>query len=297
MNGSGIAPVEFQQALALHRQGRTDDAARAYEQILLAEPAHLDALDPPRRASPWSGPGRRGGGVAAAGRGGVARTRPKRSAISPRRCRRRAGTTRRPRITNARSRASRTCWMRASAWPPACRRAGRARRGDRLLRDDPRSPTPAHPEANYGLATLLAQLGRADEAACEISRRAGRRSGLCRGELRAGQAARTRRCAGGSHRLLPPRARCRSRLRRGARGARQRAVAARSRRRGDGGVSRGARGRTRTSRRAQRDRHPARPQATSRRGHRALPRRARPQPGACRRDGGHGKRPEEHRPA
>ena len=36
--------MEFQQALALHRQGRTEEAARAYEHILQAEPTHLDAL-------------------------------------------------------------------------------------------------------------------------------------------------------------------------------------------------------------------------------------------------------------
>ncbi len=34
----------FQDALALHRQGRFEDAARGYESVLAAEPAHVDAL-------------------------------------------------------------------------------------------------------------------------------------------------------------------------------------------------------------------------------------------------------------
>jgi tetratricopeptide (TPR) repeat protein len=38
------AIVTFQQALALHRQGCIDDAARAYELLLQTEPRHLDAL-------------------------------------------------------------------------------------------------------------------------------------------------------------------------------------------------------------------------------------------------------------
>ena len=36
--------MDFQQALVLHRQGFMDEAAGAYQQVLLAEPTHLDAL-------------------------------------------------------------------------------------------------------------------------------------------------------------------------------------------------------------------------------------------------------------
>jgi tetratricopeptide (TPR) repeat protein len=36
--------MTFQEAATLHRQGRIDDAARAYEQILLADPTHLETL-------------------------------------------------------------------------------------------------------------------------------------------------------------------------------------------------------------------------------------------------------------
>ena len=36
--------MTFQEAATLHRQGRIDDAARAYEQILRADPSHLDTL-------------------------------------------------------------------------------------------------------------------------------------------------------------------------------------------------------------------------------------------------------------
>src|SRR5271157_2169411 len=34
----------FQDALALHRQGRLEDAARAYQSVLAAEPEHVEAL-------------------------------------------------------------------------------------------------------------------------------------------------------------------------------------------------------------------------------------------------------------
>ncbi len=34
----------FQDALALHRNGRLEDAARGYEAVLAAEPAHVEAL-------------------------------------------------------------------------------------------------------------------------------------------------------------------------------------------------------------------------------------------------------------
>ena len=34
----------FQHALALHRQGNLEDAARNYESVLAAEPTHVDAL-------------------------------------------------------------------------------------------------------------------------------------------------------------------------------------------------------------------------------------------------------------
>src|SRR5580698_2724419 len=41
---SEVTRMEFEQAVALHRQGRAEEAAGAYERLLLADPAHLDAL-------------------------------------------------------------------------------------------------------------------------------------------------------------------------------------------------------------------------------------------------------------
>ena len=56
---------------------------------------------------------------------------------------------------------------------------------------------PAHAEANYGLATLLVELGRLEEATTKYRACSCRRPGLRRGKLRIGQTARTRRGAGG----------------------------------------------------------------------------------------------------
>ena len=65
--------MEFEQALAMHRQGRTDDAVRAYQQVsLLAKPTHLDALIHLGAIRLAEGKARRSREVAAPGRSGIA---------------------------------------------------------------------------------------------------------------------------------------------------------------------------------------------------------------------------------
>jgi len=105
-NGSGITRVEFQQALALHRQGRADEAARAYELVLLAAPTHLDALI------------HLGALRLSQGRADEAEA-----------LLRRAATKTQPRISNAHLPASSTCWIPDLDWARVCWRsvAGRWR--------------------------------------------------------------------------------------------------------------------------------------------------------------------------
>ncbi len=154
--------MEFQQALALHRQGRMDDAGRAYEELLRAEPAHLDALihlgalrlgqgraeeaEALLRRAVSTAPGSPEalGNLAAAfqalGRHEEAATQYE------------AALALRPALPDAR--------FGLAACLQACGRHEAARACYETIL----AAEPAHPEANYGLATLLARLGRGAEA-------------------------------------------------------------------------------------------------------------------------------------
>lgn len=160
--GAGIFSVEFQQALALHRQGCTNEAANAYQLVLLAEPTHLDALihlgairlsqrltDEAemllRRATKIApGSAEAHGNLAAAlqaqGRYEEAATHYERA------------LARRPDLLDAR--------LGLAACLQASGRHGATIACYEMIL----AAETAHPEANYGLATLLARLGRVDEA-------------------------------------------------------------------------------------------------------------------------------------
>ncbi|MGH9467189.1 MAG: tetratricopeptide repeat-containing sulfotransferase family protein [Terriglobales bacterium] len=155
--------MEFQWALALHRQGRTDEAARAYQLLLLSEPAHLDALihlgalhlgqgraleaEALLRRAVTTAPGSPEalGNLAAAlqalGRHEEAATHYE------------AALVQKPHMLDAR--------FGLAACLQACGRHDVAIACYKMIL----SAEPAHPEANYGLATVLARLGRNDEAA------------------------------------------------------------------------------------------------------------------------------------
>ena len=165
MNGSGITLVEFQQALALHRQGRADEAARAYELLLLAEPTHLDALihlgalrlgqaraDEAeallRRAATISPESPEALGNLAAALQALGRHN-EAAALYER------ALARKPHMLDARFGLA------------ACLQASGRHQAAIACYETILIAEPAHPEANYGLATLLAQLGRLDEAAAK----------------------------------------------------------------------------------------------------------------------------------
>jgi tetratricopeptide (TPR) repeat protein len=155
--------MEFERALALHRQGRAEEAAGAYEQLLLAEPAHLDALV-------HLGVLRLG-----QGRAGEAEALLRRAATAAPHSAEAVGNLAAALQAQARHEEAAAHYERALALKPdmadarfgmaaclqACGRNEEAIACYRFLL----ATDPAHPEANYGLATLLAQHGRADEAA------------------------------------------------------------------------------------------------------------------------------------
>jgi tetratricopeptide (TPR) repeat protein len=155
--------VEFQQALSLHRQGRTDEAARAYQQILAAEPAHLDALI-------HLGVLRLGEGHA-----GEAETLLRQAVTVSPGSPEALGNLAAALQALGRHDEAATHYERALAVRPGMLDAhlGLAAALQACGRDETAigayeallAAAPAHPEANYGLATLLARLGRADEAA------------------------------------------------------------------------------------------------------------------------------------
>jgi tetratricopeptide (TPR) repeat protein len=155
--------MEFQHALGLHRQGRTDEAARAYQAILLAEPTHLDALihfgvlrlaqakaDEAEKllrqaatAAPQSPEalGNLAAALQALARHEEAAAYYERALVL------------RPDMLDAR--------FGLAACLQACGRHEAAISCYQYIL----SVQPAHAEANYGLATQLAHLGRFDEAA------------------------------------------------------------------------------------------------------------------------------------
>ncbi len=163
MNGSGIAPVEFQQARALHRQGQTDAAARAYEQILLAEPAHLDALIHLGALRLSQG---RAGEAEALLRRAVALSPDSAEALGNLAAALQAqGRHEEAAAHYERALARKPGMMDASFGLAACLQAAGRADAAMICYETILVAAPAHPEANYGLATLLAQVGRADEAA------------------------------------------------------------------------------------------------------------------------------------
>ncbi len=162
METRGNAPGAFEQALALHRQGRVDEAACAYERLLAAVPAHLDTLvhlgalrlsqgnaevaeallrravaiapDSPEALGNFAA------ALQALGRHAQAAAQYE------------AALLHNPAMQDARfglAACLQACGQHEAAI--ACY--------DTILAADP-----AHPEANFGLATLLAQLGRSEAA-------------------------------------------------------------------------------------------------------------------------------------
>ena len=155
--------MDFQDALAFHRQGRTDSAAQAYEHLLRTDPAHYDALI------------HFGALRLSQGRAQMAETLLRRAvALAPD--------------------AAEALGNLAAALQAQGRHAEAAELYERTLRNKPDlldarfglaacqqacgkdeaaiadyeailAANPAHPEARYGLATLLARVGRGEAAA------------------------------------------------------------------------------------------------------------------------------------
>jgi tetratricopeptide (TPR) repeat protein len=155
--------MEFQQALALHRQDRTEEAARAYELLLQAEPAHLDALI-------HLGALRLG-----QGRADEAETLLRRAVVVSPGSPEALGNLAAALQALGHHDEAIEHYERALALKPdmldarfglaACLQATGRYEAAIACCEFILLAEPAHPEANYGLATLLAQLGRADEAA------------------------------------------------------------------------------------------------------------------------------------
>ncbi len=161
-NGSGITWVEFQQALALHRQGRADEAARGYEMVLLAEPTHLDALI------------HLGALRLSQGRAEEAEGLLRRAATEAPGSAEAHGNLAAALQALGRYEAAVTHYQQALALRPdmldarfglaACLQASGGYEAAIACYETILAAEPAHPEANYGLASLLTQLGRVDEA-------------------------------------------------------------------------------------------------------------------------------------
>ena len=154
--------MTFQQALALHRQGCIDDAARAYELLLQTEPRHLDALI-------HLGALRLGQGRAQEAEG-LLRRAVTVAPGSPEALANLAAALH----AQADHAAAVTLYERALAHKPdmpdarfglaACLQACGRHASAIECYETILAVEPAHPEANYGLATLLARAGRTGEA-------------------------------------------------------------------------------------------------------------------------------------
>lgn len=154
--------MEFQQALALHRQGRTDEAARAYQQVLLAKPTHLDALI------------HLGALRLAEGKADEAEMLLRRAATASPASPEALGNLAAALQALGRYEEAAAHYERALACRPgmldaqfglaACLQACGRHEAAISCYLAILAAEPAHAEANYGLATLLAQLGRFDEA-------------------------------------------------------------------------------------------------------------------------------------
>ncbi len=157
--------MEFEQALALHRQGRTDEAARAYQRILLAKPTHLDALI------------HLGALRLAEGRADEAEMLLRRAATASPESPEALGNLAVALQTLGRHEEAAGYYERVLACRPGmldaqfglamCLQASGRHEAAITAYLSILAAEPTHAEANYGLATLLAQLGRFDEAAAK----------------------------------------------------------------------------------------------------------------------------------
>ena len=157
--------MEFEQALALHRQGRTDEAARAYQRVLLAKPTHLDAMI------------HLGVLRLAEGRADEAEMLLRRAATASPGSPEALGNLAAALQALGRHEEAADYYKRALACKPdmldvqfglaACLQACGRHEAAIASYSSILAAEPAHAEANYGLATLLAQLGRFDEAAAK----------------------------------------------------------------------------------------------------------------------------------
>lgn len=154
--------MNFQQAFALHREGRTDEAAQAYHQVLLTDPSHLDTLI-------CLGTLRLGQGRARDAES-LLQQAVTLSPDSP------AALGNLAAALQAQGRhdeaagyyesalAERPDMLDARFGLAACLQAGGRTDAAIACYEEILAEDPAHPEANYGLATLLARVGRTDEA-------------------------------------------------------------------------------------------------------------------------------------
>jgi tetratricopeptide (TPR) repeat protein len=157
--------MEFQHALALHRQGQTDEAARAYQAILLAEPTHLEALI------------HFGVLQLAQARADEAEKLLRRAATASPESPEALGNLAAALQALGRHEEAADYYKRALACKPdmldaqfglaACLQASGRHEAAIASYSSILAAEPAHAEANYGLATQLAHLGRFDEAAAK----------------------------------------------------------------------------------------------------------------------------------
>ena len=154
--------MEFEQALAMHRQGRTDDAVRAYQQVLLAKPTHLDALI------------HLGAIRLAEGKADEAEKLLRRAAAASPESPEALGNLAAALQALGRHEEAAAQYERALAFRPgmvdaqfglaACLQASGRHQAAIACYESILVVEPAHAEANYGLATLLVELGRLEEA-------------------------------------------------------------------------------------------------------------------------------------
>ncbi|HEY1932548.1 MAG TPA: sulfotransferase [Acetobacteraceae bacterium] len=166
MNEHGTVGAEFAQALALHRQGRTVDAACAYEQILRDQPAHVEALV--HLGALHLGQGNASAAEALLRRAVAAAPDSAEAHANLAAALQSLGRHAEAARHYEQALAYRSDMLDARFGLAACLQAcGRQDAAigcyETLLAADP-----AHAEANYGLATLLAQLGRVDDAAARF---------------------------------------------------------------------------------------------------------------------------------
>lgn len=158
--------MDFQQALALHHQGRMAEAAGAYQLVLQADPVHLDALI-------YLGALRLG-----QGQPGEAEALLRRAVTLSSESVEALGNLAAALQALGRYDEAVEHYQRALARNPALLdarfglaaslQASRQNEAAIASYETILAAEPAHPEANYGLATLLALLGRSDEAAMKF---------------------------------------------------------------------------------------------------------------------------------